>query len=146
MTLVGFASRAGTVSGAVLNVPGSYSNIQLAIIAANPGDTVLVADGTYTGAGNFNIDTLGKAITVQSVGGPGNCVIDVNFLGDGFFIQSGESAATVIDGFGVINVGGTMFKIDTSDPTISNCIGEGAVLKNSAAVFTSVDCPSGTAS
>jgi hypothetical protein len=40
-----------------------FDSIQVAIADANDGDTVLVADGTYTGPGNRNIDFLGKAIT-----------------------------------------------------------------------------------
>ena len=53
-----------------------FNNIQAAINAAFDGDTVLVADGTYTGDGNRDIDFLGKAIMVRSENWPENCVID----------------------------------------------------------------------
>jgi len=47
---------------ATINVPGDQATIQGAINAANNGDTVLVAPGTYFENVNFN----GKAITVTS--------------------------------------------------------------------------------
>lgn len=59
-------------------VPDDYPTIQSAINAAVNGDTVVVADGVYTGDGNRDIDFLGKAITVKSENGPENCVIDCN--------------------------------------------------------------------
>ena len=41
------------------------------------GDIVELADGTYTGVGNRDIDLRGKAITVRSASGdPEACVID----------------------------------------------------------------------
>ena len=47
------AARAAT-----LNVPAQYPTIQAGVNAAVNGDTVLVADGTYSGPGNRDIDFL----------------------------------------------------------------------------------------
>ena len=43
----GVVGAAPTPSGAVLEVPGQYATIAAALAAANPGDTVRVAAGTY---------------------------------------------------------------------------------------------------
>lgn len=50
----------------VLDVPATFPTIQAAINAAAPGDTVLVAPGTYV----QRIDFLGKNIVVRSSDGP----------------------------------------------------------------------------
>jgi hypothetical protein len=56
---------------------GDYPTIQGAILAAEEGDTIWLADGTFMGEGNRNIDFLGKAITVRSQSGyPEDCIID----------------------------------------------------------------------
>ena len=61
---------------ATLNVPTTaYPTIQSAISAAQAGDTVLVADGTYTGPGNVDL-AFSKSITVASVNGAAATVID----------------------------------------------------------------------
>jgi hypothetical protein len=105
--------------------PADFNNIQAAIDDANGGDTVLVADGTYTGDGNENIDFKGKAITLRSKNGPGNCIIDCNIgYSRGFYFHSGEDADSVLDGFTITNgyhhLGGGI-SCRGSSPTITNC-------------------------
>ena len=117
----------------VIHVPADYSTIQAAIDAALPGDTVLVADGIYTGYGNKNLDFKGKAITVKSKNGPENCVIDCEGSGRGFYFHGGEASDSVLNGIIVKN--GASWKLSDDDwpygggiccmsssPTINNCI------------------------
>jgi len=106
-------------------VPEIYITIQAAINDAWDGDTVWVADGTYSGTGNTEIDLLGKAITVRSENGPESCIIDCQGVGGGFYIHSGEDTRTVIDGFTIRNgysdFGAGML-CAASSPTINNCV------------------------
>lgn len=56
---------------------GDFPTIQAAVDAAAAGDTILLADGVFQGAGNRNIDFKGKAFTVRSQSGNAKaCVID----------------------------------------------------------------------
>ncbi len=90
------------------------------------GDTVWVADGTYAGKGNKNLDFNGKAITVQSENGPENCIIDCEGDGHGFYFHSGEGGNSVVSGFIITNGHAANFGggicCDSSSPTITNCI------------------------
>jgi PKD repeat protein len=113
-----------TAFGATIRVPAYYSTIQAGIDAATNGDTVLVANGTYTGAGNKNLDFKGKAITVRSENGPEHTVIDCEGDGRGFYFHSGEIQSSVLDGLTIINgradYGGGIL-CSSSSPTIINC-------------------------
>ncbi|MHC4571446.1 MAG: right-handed parallel beta-helix repeat-containing protein [Planctomycetota bacterium] len=108
----------------------AFATIQKAINSAFDGDTVIVADGTYTGSGNRNIDFLGKAITVRSESGPESCVIDCNGTQEdrhrGFYFHNGEDASSILDGFtitgGYAKYGGAIFCEFNNSPTITNCI------------------------
>jgi len=106
-------------------VPQMYATIQAAIDDAWDGDTIWVADGTYTGPGNTEVDLRGKAITVRSENGPQACIIDCQGVGSGFYVQTGEDQRTVVDGFTIRNgysdFGGGML-CAASSPTINNCI------------------------
>ena len=117
---------------ATIHVPTDQPTIQAGIDAASTGDIVLVADGTYTGEGNKNIDFKGKAITVQSENGPETTIIDCEGNGRGFYIHSGEQQDSVVSGFTVKNGkgqegpdflyhGGGIY-CENSSPTIDNCI------------------------
>jgi thermitase len=107
-------------------VPQVYPTIQAAIDDASDGSTIWIADGQYSGEGNFEIDFKGKAITVKSENGPQNCIIDCQSKGRGFVFHNGEDDSSVLDGIQITNgftdnMGGGI-KCTTSNPTIINCI------------------------
>jgi len=112
-------------STVVIRVPGDAATIQAAIDLAPDGGTVLIADGVYSGIGNYDIDPAGKRITIRSTGGPDKCIIDCQRKGRGFVLQSGETLATVISGLTIRNgywvgTGGGIACISAS-PTIEQC-------------------------
>jgi hypothetical protein len=116
--------------GDTLNVPSTqYPTIQSAITDANHFDIVIVADGTYTGTGNRDIDFLGKIITVRSENGPDTCIIDCNGTSSdyhrGFNFTDYETRQTLLEGFTIKNgyqqQGGGIY-CENSSPTISKCI------------------------
>ncbi len=73
---------------ATINIPNDQQpNIQAGIDIAIDGDILLLADGTYSGTGNYNINFHGKAITVRSVNGPDRCIIDCRHSGRGFLFK-----------------------------------------------------------
>jgi len=122
---------------AVIRVPDDQPRIQDGIDAAQNGDTVLVADGTYKGSGNKNLDfRREKAITVKSENGAENCIIDCENNGRGFFNVT--EASSVISGFTIKNGSGDAITCVDSSPTIKNNI----IIKNSGSgIFCSESSP-----
>jgi len=106
-----------------INVPASQPTIQAAISAANNGDTVLVAPGTYV----ENINFGGRAVTVTSSGGPSVTIIDGGHHGSVVTFSNGEQATSVLNGFTVRNgfqdglFGGGIY-ISNASPTITGNI------------------------
>jgi len=112
---------------------GSYDfrTIQAAIDDANDADKIIVADGTYTGDGNRDIDFLGKAIIVCSANGPDSCIIDCNGTEAqphrGFYFGNREDSNSVLEGFTITNGyirnnnGGGIY-CSGSSPTIEKCV------------------------
>jgi hypothetical protein len=87
---------------------GDYPTIQAAINAAADGWTILLADGTFTGSGNRDIDFLGKAITVCSQSGnAAACIIDCQGSQSdqhrGFYFHSGEGEQSMLGGITIKN-------------------------------------------
>jgi hypothetical protein len=114
-------------TAAHLYVPAQYDVIQAAVDDANDGDTIIVADGTYTGIGNYEIDPNGLKITIKSENGPNNCTINCLNQRSAFLFFGGEDANTIIDGFTITNafatdVGGAIFCGYDSSPVIKNCV------------------------
>jgi hypothetical protein len=120
---------------------GDYPTIQDAINAAADGDSVILAPGTFTGPGNRNIDSLGKAIVITSRHGPDATTIDAEWATRAFYIHQGEGNGTVISnitishGFGPGAVGGGM-RCEGTSPALVDLVfwrnsGGGATLVNS---------------
>jgi hypothetical protein len=102
-----FLGLAVSASATVLHVPSEYPTIQAGIDAGVDGDTVLVANGAYTGDGNRDIDFWGKAIVVMSEKGAEVTIIDCQGSETtphrGFYLHSGEWSSSVVQGFTIKN-------------------------------------------
>ncbi len=129
----------GVALADTIHVPADLPTIQAAVDFAQSGDTVLVADGVWTGVGNRDIALHGVDIVVRSANGAANCIIDcqgtVANPHRAFLIESGETRATVIQGFtirrGATTAGaiadefnGGAIRIISSSPTIRGCVFE----------------------
>ncbi|MFH2050213.1 MAG: Ig-like domain-containing protein [bacterium] len=116
---------------ATIRVPAEHATIQSAIYTASSGDTILVADGVYTGYGNKDINFGGLAITLKSENGPSKCIIDCQSEGRGFKFFNDEGLDSVLSGFTIKNGfpdgyenedGGAIYICPGSSPTIENCV------------------------
>ena len=114
-----------------IHVPGEYSSIQTAFGRAIPGETVVVAPGTYY----ERLDLYPKRVTLRSSDGPATTIIDgESAVGHVILCENGVDTDTVIDGFTIANGywpysdwgqgGGGMYNLRSS-PTVRNCVFRG---------------------
>lgn len=120
----GFTSGTGTTSS------DPFQEIWSGINATTDLDLVLVADGSYSGASNNDLDFGGKLIALRASGS--NCTISAGGGARAFVFQNGETNDAVLDGFMIVggstvDAGGAVRCVDSS-PTIVNC----TLLYNSA--------------
>jgi hypothetical protein len=109
---------------------GPKRTIQAAIDASADGDTVLLADGVYTGTGNRDLDFGGRAITLRSKSGPDACIIDCGGSKGNhhraFTFHSGETGASVLKGItvrnGYMSRGGAVLCEAGSSPNFRQCV------------------------
>jgi len=125
----------------IINVPGDYLTIQTAINKAPDGAIIDVADGTYTGDDNRELNFYGKHLTLRSENGPTKTIIDCNDNVRAFIFQNGEMDDTIISGFTIKNgnssSGGGMY-LSLSSPTITNCIFINNKASNGAGMYLNV--------
>ncbi|MHC4942330.1 MAG: C13 family peptidase [Planctomycetota bacterium] len=101
-------------SGKVWYVPDDFATIQAAIDAAEDKDTVRVAAGTYSEGINF----LAKKITVESLEGPLNTVID----------GTGNPFTVVMEGLGTVDSTLKGFTIQGGDDAGISCAYDGPTI------------------
>ena len=130
LILVSFVlvGRQTPIQADVLHVPAQYTTIGDALLVAENGDVIEIADGIYSGFGNYNLNFAGKAITIQSANGPDNCIIQIDqHYTRGFVFISGETNNSILkgitfrDGYYDMNNGGAINCIGSS-PIITECI------------------------
>lgn len=137
LSLVALLATSGLASADVLHVPGDAPTIQAAVDLTQAGDTVVVADGVWTGPGNRDVLLPGWDLVVRSANGPESCMIDVQgTVADphrAFSVLAGNTRATRIEGFTItggetlvgavdspFNGGGIL--IENSSPTLADCV------------------------
>jgi len=99
--------------GVTIYVPADFNSIQAAIdAAANYGDEIEVAPGTYNEAINFN----DKEVRLYSSGGPDVTTIDANGIGGAYHVvQCVNDKAPVLEGFTITggNANGLVYPDDS---------------------------------
>ncbi len=104
--------------------PLAFKTLEEGIAAAAAGYMVLVADGTYTGASNRDLDFAGIDFTLRAYGT--DCTIDCEGQGRAFYFQTAETNAAVVYGFTIANGnagsddGGAVY-CDGASPSFVNC-------------------------
>ncbi|MBC8205293.1 right-handed parallel beta-helix repeat-containing protein [bacterium] len=128
ITILGLLFRMESGSAITIRVPAQYPDIQAGINASYDGDTVLVAPGTYTGEGNYDISFSGREIVLISEAGAEATIIDALRMGRGIIFNTGEDESSVLEGF-TIRLGyneteyyGGGIYCSYSSPTIRNNI------------------------
>ncbi len=124
---------------------GDFPTIQDAINVAADADTIALADGTFTGLGNVNLDFLGKGVVVRGLNrDPALAIIDcggsINTSNRAFRIFRGESGFSVVSDLTIINGdvlddGGAVL-IENSSPHITNVVFTANHADRGAAIFT----------
>jgi predicted outer membrane repeat protein len=132
------------VPATIIHVPADESTIQAGIDTAVDGDTVLVADGLYTGPGNRDIDSGGKTILVTSENGAEATIIDCGGTSvephRAFHFHKRERPQSIVRGLTIRGgyfpweYGGAIL-CEHASPTITECIFEGNVAYHGGAIY-----------
>jgi hypothetical protein len=118
-----------TVSATTITVAadgsGMFTQIQVGLDAASPGDTVSVAAGNYEGPDNRDLDFEGKSITLLGPAGWSSTRLLCGDLGRGFLFHSSEDTTAVVQGLSVLSAaadsGASVLCRNGSSPRFVDC-------------------------
>ncbi len=122
-------AEAGSIQNGTWDYP--FETIQDAVDYASDGDVIVIAQGTYRGPGNRDIDCDGMAITIQSQdpNDPDiidNTIIDCEEQGRAFSLSERESGDVIIQGLTIINgnaeAGGAIYCNDGASLILRDCV------------------------
>jgi len=157
LLLAVLALTAGAAQGGVIHVPGDYTTIHAGVQACPPGDTVLVAAGTYNDCTHL---TEGPAAALACVimksgvtlrgAGPDATIIDAQGLGRGIYAEAVSDvrienlqvrgAFAAIFGAGILFYGNALSNVEASDLTVTANSDGGIILYQGAtAVLRRID-------
>jgi len=104
-------------------------SIQAAVDVAAGGDTVLLSDGVFRGAGNRDVHVTGKNLILRSQNGPDSCVVDCQGLGRGFFFDGPLvtedtflCGVTITRGEVPMTTGGGVLVQNGAHPMLEGCV------------------------
>ncbi len=134
-------SLCGLAGATTIHVPADQPMIQSGIDAAAEGDTVLLADGTYTGPGNVEL-RFGKDIVLRSEHGAEATVIDGEYIphqGTAMIFDAGETQSCIIEGLTIRRCdlgwsgswGGGIACVNASSPTLRDLVIENNISMDS---------------
>jgi len=121
------------------NGGGDYTTINAAVTAASEGDSIVVADGTYSGTQNTEIMPYQKNVVIESENGAAVTIIDGTDQYTAFNILDGQDSTMVVSGFTLANChgssnGGAFEVSGHSSPIIEDCVFEGCTSPNGGAM------------
>lgn len=123
---------------------GDHATVQDGVHAAQWGDTVLVLDGVFTGAGNRDIQVY-KPLVIRSQNGPDHTTIDCEQLGRGFSFIDVPDGSLALEGITIMDGqanGGAGVQLLYAAATIRDCVfisgsaHEGGAIHNSLPATT----------
>jgi hypothetical protein len=126
LLIVGLGLAMNSQAATIL-VPQNQPTITAGISAAKSGDTVAVSSGTY----NEHDIQITNNVTVTSINGPTNTIIDNQHNGRGFIVSPPTSGTVSITGFTIQNAqipesnGGGAVLVNAGNCIISKCIIQG---------------------
>jgi hypothetical protein len=107
-------------AGTIRRVPSEYPTIQGAVTAAETGDSILIAPGTYTGEYNRGT-SVNQVLFIRGEGGAGAVIIDAENVSTGISFTSISAPAPLLQGITVRHGNPFGVYIYDASPLILDC-------------------------